>query len=83
MKKCLQFLLSVILFISCQTAKKTVFNQMVNTENTYFYTINLINVEKDKVYVPSFLQSQIWKKGVLSFLNWCLGIFKRTTFKSY
>ena len=51
MKKLLHFLLSAMLFTSCQTAKKTVFNQMVNTENTYFYAIDLINVEKDKVFV--------------------------------
>ena len=63
MKKCFHFLLSVILFTSCQTAKKTVFNQMVNTENTYFYSIDLVNVEKDKVFVTLLTPKSNLEKG--------------------
>ena len=63
MKKLLHFLLSAILFTSCQTAKKTVFNQMVNTENTYLYAIDLVNVEKDKVFVTLLTPKSNLEKG--------------------
>ena len=52
-----------MLFISCQTAKKAVFNQMVNTENTYFYSIDLVNVEKDKVSVTLLTPKSNLEKG--------------------
>lgn len=63
MKKLLHFLILSMLFISCQTAKKTVFNQMVNTENTYFYSIDLVNVEKDKVSVTLLTPKSNLEKG--------------------
>ena len=63
MKKLLHFLLSAMLFTSCQTAKKTVFNQMVNTENTYLYAIDLVNVEKDKVSVTLLTPKSNLEKG--------------------